>query len=256
MAFSTKTFVTAVALGAILLATPAVRAADDLIDPKSIPGSFSANIWGVSEYFFRGISQTDDKPALQGGFDYTVDLLKGPGIGGYLGVWGSNVDFNETATTNGANLEIDLYGGLRGKLFNTGIGWDVGFIYYYYPGTADALGYDFVEGKIALSYDFGIAAVTASYNYSPDYFADSGNAHYPKFQVDVPVGKYLTLSAYIARQYVEKNVNFALPDYTEWNVKAATKLAGFDLFVMYTDTNIQNVDAAADMVLFGIGRSF
>lgn len=259
MAFKTNSLIaaaTAMALGATLMMAPTVRAQEDLIDAKLIPGSFSANIGVVSEYYFRGLSQTDDRPALQGGFDYEVDLDKATGIGAYFGLWGSNVHFNDG--DQGATAEIDLYGGFTGKVGDTGIGWDVGFIYYWYPKVRIDPNprYNFWEAQAALSYDFGFVEATASYNYSPNFFGDSGAAHYPKFQLDVPVGKHLVLSGYVARQYVEKNALFGFRDYTEWNIKAATKIAGFDVFVYYTDTNISNVDAAAAMVVFGVGRSF
>jgi uncharacterized protein (TIGR02001 family) len=81
-----------IAATAVLMVSGAARAADSLIDAKMIPGSFSANVSVVSEYFFRGLSQTDDAPALQGGFDYSVELAKPISL--YAGVWGSNVDFN------------------------------------------------------------------------------------------------------------------------------------------------------------------
>ena len=56
----------------------------------------TGNINLTSDYVFRGVSLSDNGPAVQGGFDYSVDLLKAAGVSGYLGVWGSNVDFNET----------------------------------------------------------------------------------------------------------------------------------------------------------------
>lgn len=262
MAFATKAFATAALLASTLLVSAPSYATDDLISAKSIPGTFSANFWGVSEYFFRGISQTDDKPAAQGGFDYSVDLDKvgldmAKGISGYLGIWGSNVDFNEPNTTNGASIETDWYGGLQGdSLFNTGISWNAGFIYYWYPGAMASLHENYYEGLVSLSYDFGMFSTTASYNYSPNNFGDSGSAHYPKFEVDVPLGKYFTLSAYFARQYIQDNSKFGLPDYNEYNVKLATKIAGFDTFIAYKDTSIKHVDSAAGMVYAGVGRSF
>jgi uncharacterized protein (TIGR02001 family) len=68
-----------------------------------------------------------------------------------------------------------------------GISYDVGFIYYAYPGAGGSLDYDFWEVQTAIGYDFGIASVTASVNYSPENFGDSGDAYYPKLAVNVPV---------------------------------------------------------------------
>ncbi|MDE0795416.1 MAG: TorF family putative porin [Alphaproteobacteria bacterium] len=157
----------AAGFAAAFITLSAPQAAEPFIDEKSFPGAFSANIGLFSEYYFRGISQTDDAPALQGGLDWSATVDGGTGIGVYLGVWGSNVDFNEAAGVDGATIEIDYYGSLTGDIGSAGLGWDVGFIYYTYPGAAGSLDYDFVEGQGALSYDFGFASATVSLNYSP-----------------------------------------------------------------------------------------
>jgi uncharacterized protein (TIGR02001 family) len=236
----------------------AVSSAPAMAEEKSgFPGSFSANISLTSEYYFRGLSQTDDAPAIQGGFDYEVPLGKPVAL--YLGVWGSNVDFNEAAGVDGATIEIDYYGGLRGSIGDTGVSWDVGFIYYTYPGADSSLDYDFIEAQAALGYDFGVASVTASINYSPENFGESGTAFYPKLAVEVPVSgiKDLTLSGHVAKQYIDKEAVFGSPDYVEWNFGIGYSVAGFDLAVNYTDTDISpSADANDAMVLFTVGRSF
>jgi len=243
-------------IAAALMASSVVaQAAEPLVSEKDIPGKFSANVAVTSEYFYRGLSQTDDAPALQGGFDYSVELAKP--VSAYAGVWGSNVDFNEGAGVDGATVEIDYYGGLNGSIGSTGVGWDAGFIYYTYPGAAGSLNYDFVEAQGALSYDFGAASTSLSLNYSPEFFGDSGEAWYAKLGVGVPVGKKIDLAAYVARQDIEKEDVYGQPDYWEWNVSGTVNLAGFDLTLAYTATDVPgNSDAAADMVLFTVSRSF
>lgn len=220
-------------------------------------GTFSANVALTSEYFFRGLSQTDDAPAIQGGFDWEAEVAKPVAL--YLGVWGSNVDFNEGAGVDGATVEIDFYGGLKGKFGNSGVTWDAGFIYYAYPGAASNLNYDFWELQAAVGYDFGVAAVTASINYSPDNFGESGDAYYPKLAVDVPIPtvKGLSLSGYIAKQYIEKEVVFGTADYVEWNFGVTYNVAGFDLSLNYTDTDVDpSGDGNDGAVVFTVGRSF
>lgn len=222
-----------------------------------IPGSFSANVALTSEYYFRGLSQTDDTPAIQGGFDYEVDVSKP--IAFYLGTWASNVDFNEPGGVDGASIEIDLYGGLRGAIGETGLTWDVGFIYYAYPGADSGLNYDFVEVQGALGYDFGVAAVTGSLNYSPENFGDSGNAYYWKGAVDVPIPavKNLSLSGYIAYQDIQDEAVFGTRSYVHWYLAATYNVLGFDLSVAYSDTDIGgDVDGKQEAVLFTVARSF
>lgn len=245
-------------LAAAFITLSAAQAAEPLVDEKSFPGEFSANVGLFSEYYFRGVSQTDDAPALQGGFDWSATFDKDSGLGVYLGVWGSNVDFNEAGGVDGATVEVDYYGGLTGDIGNTGLSWDIGFIYYTYPGASQSLNYDFVEGQLALSYDFGFASATASVNYSPDNFGNSGSAFYPKLGVDVPVGKYLTLSGHVAKQYIDRNATFGLPDYVEYGIGATVNVAGFDVNLMWSDTDMTDAECgdACGMVLLSVSRSF
>ena len=84
------------------------------------------NVGVVSDYVFRGASQTDEEPALQGGVDITAGSF-------YAGVWGSNVDFFDDT-----DAEIDFYGGFRGEA--GGFALDGGVIFYAYvnePNFAD-----------------------------------------------------------------------------------------------------------------------
>jgi uncharacterized protein (TIGR02001 family) len=92
-------------LGAVLAAALAMPAqAEDKL-------KLSANVALTTDYVFRGQSQTDEGPAIQGGFDATWKVF-------YLGVWASNIDFGAATNVNGnleniADIEIDWYGGIR-----------------------------------------------------------------------------------------------------------------------------------------------
>jgi uncharacterized protein (TIGR02001 family) len=92
--------------------------------------SVTGNVGVFSDYRFRGISQTNKKPAIQGGIDFAHKS------GFYLGNWNSNVD---SAGYSGANIEMDFYGGW--KTTWEGFGFDVGALYYYYPGSGDQSSY-------------------------------------------------------------------------------------------------------------------
>jgi uncharacterized protein (TIGR02001 family) len=149
---------------------------------------------------------------------------------------------------------------LRGGVGDTGLTWDVGFIYYSYPGAASSLNYDFWEIQGALGYDFGIAAVTASLNYSPDNFGESGDAYYPKLAVDVPVPgiQGLTLSGYVAKQYIDKEAVFGSPDYVEWNLSVTYSIPSLvDVSLTYSDTDISPaVDGKEEAVFLTVSKSF
>ena len=243
-------------IGTAILATSVLLPFGASAAEKSkVPRTFSANVGLVSEYYFRGISQNDDTPALQGGSDYEISLAKP--VMAYVGVSGSNVDFNEGTGVDGASIEIDYYGGLKGNIGNSGVGWDVGFIYNSYPGAARNLSYDFIEAQAAFSYDFGVAAETASVNWSLENLGDRGKSTYPKLTVDVPVSKTgLTLSSYVARQNIEKNATFGSPDYTKYNLSVGYNLVGFDLYLAYSDTSISpSGDGNKEAALFSVSRS-
>ena len=140
----------------------------------------------------------------------------------------------------------------------TGLSWDVGVIYYTYPGASQSLNYDFIEGQAALSYDFGFASATASLNYSPDNFGDCGTAFYPKLAIEVPVGKYLTLSGLAAKHYIDRTATFGLPDYVECGRGATVNLAGFDVNLAWSDADMNDSECgdACGMVLLSVSRSF
>lgn len=150
---------TAVVLGALSLPASFAMAAD------ASPHSFTGNVGVVSNYVFRGISQSAGKPALQGGFDYAHSS------GFYAGTWASNVNWvadNYWSATNAASnsLEIDLYGGFKGSITDD-LGFDVGLITYNYPGSNLTVGGTFLKPDTtevygALSWKW----LTAKYSHS------------------------------------------------------------------------------------------
>ncbi len=97
--------------------------------PPAPDYTLTANAGLFSEYIFRGISQTAGKPAVQGGFDWAHSG------GFYLGTWGSNISWLEDFQVyTRSSLEWDFYGGYKGSI-NDDWNFDLGTIYYYYPGN-------------------------------------------------------------------------------------------------------------------------
>jgi len=160
----------AAAVAAAFVSPVAVTAAQAQAKPAS-PHTFTGNLSVVSDYRFRGISQSYKLPALQGGFDYSH------ASGFYVGNWNSSVSGN--SFNNGAALEMDFYGGWKTE-FSNGIGFDIGGLYYYYPGstyqTSAATGrkkYDNFELYVGLSYKW----LSGKYSYATtDYFGLTGQA--------------------------------------------------------------------------------
>lgn len=142
------------------------------------------NIGAVSNYIFRGVSQTGDDAAVQGGVDWSNDS------GIYLGTWMSNVDFG-----GDENAEIDFYGGISGES-GGGLGWDVGALYYYYPGGGN-IDYAELYGSLSLGMLSGGISYTVYGETDLDTPFDSGDL-YANAAVDLPVnlGEGVGLSIY------------------------------------------------------------
>ena len=211
--------------------------------------TYSFNLSGTSDYVFRGISQTDNDPTMQGGIDFTYGML-------YLGAWASGVDFGGTVTPGDgfdAQVEIDYYGGIT-PTWNSPLGKmdiDLGVIYYTYPGATDFLAeYDYVEFKAGYSWSVLHPKLTtgATVYYSPDYFASTGSVwtiesmaavELPKTWVFDPV-----LNGVIGWQKGDAsdgyfvNVNGNDDEYYYWNAGLALTVEKITFDFRYWDTNI------------------
>ncbi len=223
-----KTLLSIAVLGA--LAAPTITMAEDATSPHS----FSYNVGLYSQYIFRGLTQTDTEPALQGGVDYAHDS------GFYVGAWASNISWLSDAdiyTTS--SIEIDVYAGYGNSIGDTGIGYDVGILQYLYPGdrAAGSNNAETTELYAGLSYEW----VSAKFSYAiSDTFGfdDSEGSWYAEIGADVPLGESgITLNAHIGRQEFDGSGNDA-SDYTDWKIGAAKAWDnGVELGAFYTDTN-------------------
>lgn len=209
---------------------------------------FTGNVAFTTDYIFRGISQSNEEPTIQGGMDWN-DAETGL----YAGIWGSGVDFNDATT------EIDGYFGMKGTMMDD-ISWNVGALYYYYPGADDSLNYDFWELAASVGYDFGFMQTTASLNYSPDYFGSSGDAWYPALNATIPLSHGFTANTGVAHQWVDDNAAFAVQDYTTWSLGLGYDYEGFNFGLKYHDTDLSEPAECADgcsaRFVFTVSRSF
>lgn len=217
-----------VALG-LVAAAPAMAA--------DIPLGLTVNAGVVSDYRFRGISQSNKDPAFQAGAEGT--LAPNDWLTLYAGVWGSSVDFND-----GTTAEVDPYGGFRGTFDKLAI--DIGFIRYNYTGKAPD-SHNFTEWKAAASYDFGYVLPMAGVNYSSDYFGNSGAAVYYSagVAVPIPVTEFSpTIKANIGKQTIDKPRNFGITkdNYIDYNIGLFASYWGFTAGVQYVDTNLSKAE--------------
>ena len=211
--------------------TSGLAVAQETASVEEAISPFSGSFTLATDYVFRGISQTQGDPAVQGNIEYTRAFGES-GLSAYAGAFGSNVDFAGTD----ARIELDWYGGLRGS--TSGIKWDAGVVYYSYPGAEDSLDLDYGEAVLKVEYDFTLAKALAAVAYSPDFQTGAGSGFYINGGADVALPFEFLLFARIGRQWVDDNQRWALPDYTDWSLALARDLYGLTVSVGYYDTNI------------------
>ncbi len=193
----------------------------------------SANVALSSEYVWRGVNQSASDPAISGGFDL------GHESGFYAGVWGSNVDFGSDAS-----IEVDYYAGFGGDFGDSGVSYDLGYLYYDYP-SEDELDFGEIYGFV--SFSFFSAGVSYTANAEDD---DLEDALYYQLDAGYDVGS-VSLAAGVGR-YNYDSGQTSYEDYTNWYLGASTEFAGLGLDVTYHDTNI---DDSEDAIVFTISKS-
>ena len=213
-------FVAAVAVA--VLAAPAIASAADV----------SYNVGVTSDYVFRGISQTDNGPALQAGVDATAGMW-------YFGGWASNTDKD----TVGSNLEYDLYAGI--KPVAGPVTFDLGVISYNYQNAADALDAGTTEFKLGASivpaYDWTVGAA---------YYTNTGDLGYDYYELTAagPLGKLAVGPFALGASASYGSLNPELgDDVANWKVGVnGTTKTGWVVEAAYTDTDIKKPDVSSD----------
>jgi len=213
-------------------------------ETKILGGSISGNVGFYTDYIYRGVTQTDNEAAIQGGIDWAHDS------GFYVGAWGSNVDFNDG---DQASIEVDVYAGFGNSLDSVPeLSYDVGFLYYWYPGATSSLDYDFWEVYGSLAYDFDVAAASVGIAYSPEFFGDTGDAIYYQLGLDVPLPYDVGFSAGYNFQTFNET---AQDDYSDWNVGLSYAVWDLDLSLTYSET-VDLGTSDNEALTFGVAYSF
>ena len=236
-----KSLITTAVLGA--LAAPSFVFAADAAPAPDLTVAYNIGLY--SQYIFRGLTQTDRGPAVQGG----VDLTHSSGF--YLGAWASNISWLRDKNTNlgdgspyssGGRLEIDVYGGYR-YTFANGVGIDLGALQYIYAGGKSAgrqgdwasayttelygaLSYGWVQAKI--SSVVSDSAWTVG-KYSPAGSSkDAQGTYYAELNATIPVSDLIgakdglasgiTGIAHIARQEFNAGTANDVYSYTDYKL--------------------------------------
>jgi len=239
------------------LSAPGLALAADAPAPAS-PHTFTSNVSLISDYLYRGISQTGQKPALQGGFDYAHSS------GFYAGAWGSSISWLSdaytasagTAGANNAGLELDTYLGFKNS-FATDFSYDVGFLRYNYPGSYapgatkgdtneiyGALGYKWITAKYSYSLDktFGVPDARGT-----DYIDLS--ASYPIPDTGITVGAHVGKQKYKGSSAAYIAAGGPQASYTDYKLSVSKDFSGYVLGLAYSSTNASTIPGAFYKVL-------
>ena len=171
--------------------------------PAEPESTLSYNVGAVTDYRYRGISQSRLDPALQGGVDYADKS------GFYVGAWGSTIKWIKDAGGD-ANVEIDLYGGYKGAVGD--VAYDVGFLRYEYPSNKLAISANTNEVYGAVTYGL----FTAKYSHAVSNlfgFDNSKNSYYLDLSAALDLGDGYSLTPHVGRQAVKNNGAYSYNDY-------------------------------------------
>jgi uncharacterized protein (TIGR02001 family) len=239
-----KSLVTIAVLGTLALPT-AVFAADAAPAAAPAPAyTISYNVGLFSQYIFRGLTQTDEKPALQAGVDFAHSS------GFYLGAWGSNISWLQDGDYyDNSGLELDIYGGYANSIGD--VGYNVGVLQYIYPGNDISSSYvkaETTEVYGALSYKWLQAKLSVVVSDGAFANANSSGTYYAEVNANIPLADSgVTANLHVGRQEYNGspfygNSNDDLYSYTDWKVGATKAFSnGVNVGAYYTDSNAKDL---------------
>lgn len=213
------------------------------------PSPITANVTLVNDYRFRGITQSNYQPAIQGGFDYAHES------GFYIGNWNSTINWvsNGNANTVNAPLEMNFYGGFKKELIAPGFASDFGVLQYYYPSTGSfsaTVNPNTTELYAAQNFTFGplTGFVKFSYGLTTIFgIPNSSGSFYPDLTLNYDTGFWgITANGHVGYQYVAGQPNTAGPlgqsynniSYTDWKLGLTKDFGGgLALSASYVSTN-------------------
>jgi uncharacterized protein (TIGR02001 family) len=255
----------ALALAASSLLATAAFAQTAPAAPEASP--ITANVTVVNDYRYRGISQSNFKPAIQGGFDYAHES------GFYIGNWNSSISWiSDSVTPGGANsgittrsasapIEMDFYAGFKKEFIGEGFASDIGLLQYYYPTSGyptnnSMANPNTTEVYAAQNFTFGPVSGFAKVSYAVTTLfgnINSSGSYYPDLTVNYDTGVWgLALNGHVGYQYVAGNQptgtaalstnkgvsNSTLYSYTDWKLGVTKDFGGgLSAAVAYVGTN-------------------
>jgi uncharacterized protein (TIGR02001 family) len=218
--------------------------------PEASP--ITANISLTSDYRYRGISQSNLRPAIQGGFDYAHES------GFYIGNWNSSIAWvNNLSTAVSSSVEMDFYAGVKKELIGEGFASDLGVLQYYYPTsgnfTSPNVNPNTTEIYAAQNYTFGPVTGFLKFSYAvTNTFGNqnSSGSYYPDLTANYDTGIWgLALNAHVGYQYIAGTAtgsttsNSSMYSYTDWKFGVTKDFgAGLSLSAAYIGTDAKKIN--------------
>ncbi len=214
--------------------------------------TLSYNVGVVSDYRYRGISQSRLRPALQGGADFAHKS------GFYVGTWASTIRWLEDMPGGRGPVEWDLYGGYKGAIAKD-VSYDVGYLRYQYPreNFTPSVNTDELYGAVT----FGPATLKYSHSVSNLFgFANSKNSGYLDLSASFDLGSGWSLVPHLGHQRVKNNSSFSYTDYALALNKdidglvLSAALVGTDVKTYVAPTNGKNL--GRDGLVLSVKKNF
>ncbi len=229
---------------------------------SAVADGISANVALATDYRFRGVSQTDNQMALQGGFDWSHES------GFYAGTWASNVDSQFfSGSDHDPQLEWDLYLGFSGEM--DAFSYDVGILRYIYPGYDDANTTEiYFGGSYSVSDD---ASIGATLYYSPElkFVGSADSAWYLSLSGEMGVAEGVTIHVGAGYSFgdafdgADSNPDADYNNYWDYSIGVSGSVAGVDLDLSWIGTDSDGSattlgfgGVADDTVVLTISKSF
>ena len=194
--------------------------------------SISGSLTVTTDYVFRGYTQTGEDAAVQGGLDWADSS------GWYVGTWASSIDFG---LADDASIEVDIYGGYAWEAND--VSYDVGLLYYAYPGADSRSGYDFIEAYASLGYDLDAVSLSGAVHFTPDNFGETGTGWYLTGGLSGGLTDALSLDANVGFSQVTEDFG---EDYLDWNVGLSYSFSQLALDLRYHDTDAPDCAGSCD----------
>lgn len=229
-----------------------IAAALLLVSGAAAHAELSGTVGVVSDYDFRGISLSATDPALQGSIDWAGES------GFYVGAWASNIDYGNDYD---GDIELDLYAGFAGET-EAGLGWDVGLVWYTYPGssrsnTRDKI-YDYPELYVGFSYQW----FEFKQWYTNDYAGTDDDGWYSEGNAGFELPAGFGLNLHLGYNYGDA---FDGTEYMDYSIGVGYTLGNFDLELKWVDNDLSSGDAlytkddvfnSEGRVIFGVSTTF